>query len=148
MKYLIGVLFSGLIIFVSCEKTDFQNELVGEWNIIGSGGGIAGQGDNYDFNTLVLDRKGKYQFIRSYIVRSALSDTVIERGSYKISKNETDFLEGYYEFQIELQYESRIDNGALHLSNGDLIIQMISQDSLCLGEPYADGCGWCFIRRD
>jgi hypothetical protein len=126
------------ILLLSCEKQDFQHKLVGKWRIIGSGGGIGGQGDSYNFSTLVLDRKERYKFLRS--------NSIVETGDYLISDNETNFGQEYWEFQLEFKFDSRIDDGAAHLSPGALVIQMISSDSLCLAEPFADGFGWCFVR--
>jgi hypothetical protein len=132
-------LFIFLFVFSACEKFELKHDICGYWTIFGTGGGIAGQGTPYNFNTMHLQMNNNYTFMRN--------DTIIERGSYTISKNtNTQFL-GVGEFIMDYNSKYKLGRGASILTNDKKVIQEIGEDTIGLYEMYADGFSFYFIRQ-
>ncbi len=145
MKYNIALLIVVAIILSSCEKTDVEHDLTGEWISVASGGGITGQGDNQHIE-MFLDKKSRYQVLCYFTGQIVVYDTTIEQGIYKLSGNKFDSFREFGDFVIEFQDESTVGHGC-HMTSGSLLIQLFSYDTLCLVQPYADGFGWIFVRQ-
>ncbi len=128
-----------LIISTSCEKLEIKHDLVGEWKLFGSGGGIAGTGAILNYNSLIINNKDAYQNIRN--------DSIIENGTYRISKNDLDFMNSICSFKIKFTQVSRVGYSANQLGSYTYLIQMISQDTLALIEPYYDGFDYYYSRQ-
>jgi hypothetical protein len=139
MRALIKSVLIILIISTSCEKLETKHDLVGEWKFFGSGGGITGQGTTPGYNLLELNNKDEYQNIRH--------DTIVENGTYRISKNDLDFLYSVCSFKIKFTQKAKEGYSANQLGSYTYLIQMISQDTLALYEPYLDGFDYYFARQ-
>jgi hypothetical protein len=127
-----------LIISTSCGKLEIKHDLVGEWKFFGIGGGVSG-GGSVNYNTLMLDSKDEYQMIRH--------DSIIENGTYRISRNDLDFYNSIYSFKIKFNQESREGYSADQLESYSLLIDLISSDTLGLYEPFYDGFDYYFARQ-
>jgi hypothetical protein len=138
MKTILRTTLIILIISTSCGKLEIKHDLVGEWKFFGIGGGVAG-GGSPDYSTLVLDSKDEYQKIRH--------DSIIENGTYRISKNDLDFYNSICSFKIKFRQESREGYSADQLESYSLLVDMISSDTLGLYEPYYDGFDFYFARQ-
>jgi hypothetical protein len=138
MKIFLRTTLIILIISTSCEKLEIKHDLVGEWKFFGIGGGVAG-GGSLNYNILIIDNKDEYQKIRH--------DTIIENGTYRISKNDLDFYNSICSFKIKFNPESREGYSANQLESYSLLVDMISSDTLGLYEPYYDGFDFYFARQ-
>jgi hypothetical protein len=137
MKTKVLLLIILLFCIFSCEKSDFKHSLLGKWKIFGSSGGIHGQGANYDFEYMYIDRGDDYRFSRN--------DTIIERGSFNLVDYNNTSSRGDY--LIEFSPKNRIGIGAEQITAQPMIIQIISNDSIILLDGMIDGFGYYFAKQ-
>jgi hypothetical protein len=138
VKHLIKGFLIIVIISTSCEKLELKHDLVGTWKHFGIAGGVSG-GGSVRYNSLILKKEDEYQMIRH--------DTIIEDGTYRISKNDLNFYNSYCSYKIRFNQESSLGRSADQLESYELLIQMISQDTLALYEPYYDGFDYYYARQ-
>ena len=137
MKNKFAILIALLFIISSCEKIEFKHDLIGKWKIFGSGGGIHGQGASYNFNFMSIDHGNDYRFIRN--------DTIIERGTYQLVKNDIESFNGDY--AIKFSVKSRLGTGAEQITSKKMIIEIIKNDSISLSDGIIDGYSYYFAKQ-
>jgi hypothetical protein len=140
MKYLFAIVLTMSVMTISCKKEYINHDLVGNWKIIGSGGGITGQGGSFNFNTMLLNKNNVYQFIRN--------DTVIEKGSYAISTNNIGSSNEKCKLKIDFSVESKIGIGANNFTYDSRLVEFIKMDTLALYEPLIDGFVYYFVKSN
>jgi hypothetical protein len=140
MRTKLTITLTLLIILVSCEKLEFKHDIIGNWRIFGSGGGITGRGNSYNFNFMSIKQGNDYQFIRN--------DTVIEKGTYKLIRNENESFKTLGDYAITFSAKNRLGIGASQITSETKIIQMVANDTIILADGYIDdGFGYYFARQ-
>jgi len=137
MRTKIFILITLIVSSISCEKWDLKHDLFGKWKIFASSGGIHGQGENYDFDFMYLNKKNNYRFSRN--------DTIIEKGSFNLTDYHNASSLGDY--AIEFSPKSQIKTGAGHITSQPMIIQFITSDSIILHDGWIDGFGYYFEKQ-
>ena len=137
MKTLKTVLVIATLILISCEKSEFNANLIGEWNIYGTGGGIFGQGSTYNFDYMLLESGNDYIFVRN--------DTIIEKGTYRLLDYASDILSG--EYSIRFNPKNQLNGGAPQITDHELIVNLITTDTLSLCEEMIDGFCYYFAKK-
>jgi hypothetical protein len=137
MRTKVLILVILLVSIISCEKWDLKHDLCAKWKIFGSSGGIHGQGDNYYFDYMYLDKTNNYRFSRN--------DTIIEEGNFDlIDYHNTSSLGDY---AIEFSPNKQIKVGAGHITAQPMIIQIITSDSIRLFDGLIDGFAYYFEKQ-
>ena len=139
MKTNLIILLTLLLFISSCEKTEFKHDLIGNWKIFGTGGGIHGQGTSYNFNFMSIEQGNDYKFIRN--------DTIIENGTYDIIRNENESFKTVGDYAIKFSSKTRLGNGASQITSESKIIQMVTNDSISLCDGYIDGFSYYFAKQ-
>jgi hypothetical protein len=138
MNKYIKILFTLMVFITSCEKIEFRNDMIGQWKIFGTGGGVYSQGTSYNFKHMILNTKDDYQFIRN--------DSIVEQGVFKIIKND-DAAFSNCQYAIEFKIRNQIGDGVNWFTEEPKLIQKITNDSIILYEKYIDGFEYYFARQ-
>jgi hypothetical protein len=139
MKKSIFLLISMLVILLSCEKSAFQEDLIGKWEYIASGGGYSGQGATIRLDYMNIGNQNDYSFTRN--------DTTIEKGTYEIIKNGGNNSSFSGEFNIKFVPKFRIGDGVSQITYRMQTVQIISNDTISLFEGLIDGFNYYFKRK-
>ena len=139
MKTISTMLFMVLIITSSCEKTEFKHDLIGDWNLYATSVGIYQQFMPYDSFYMSIQRGNDYQFNSN--------ETIIEKGSFKIFRNENESFKTLGEFSIEFSSKHRLGTGADPITREPMIIENIANDTICLDDGTFEGFMFWFKRK-
>ena len=137
MRTMKTVLVLATFILISCEKSEFNTNLIGEWHIYGTGGGIFGQGASYNFDYMSLESGNDYIFIRN--------DTIIERGTYRLIDYASDIFTG--EYLIRFNSKNQLNGGVHQFTDHEMIVNLITTDTLSLCEGMIDGFCYYFVKE-
>lgn len=130
-----------LFITISCEKNSFNNQysfLYGDWIPAQLSAGLAYSADPHNLGDIVqFVRKDSYKVIRN--------DIVVESGKIDI-ENQTDD-------NLTLKFVGKefnpYDKYSIRLSRSSLIVNILDQDSIRLGNLATDGgyFGFLLVRK-
>lgn len=130
-----------IVLLISCKKIDVPNpemqNLFGEWEWIGSGGGEAFQlltpeSEGYD-KVLKLTDNGIYKLYKNNLR--------IEKNRYKIKKNTSMVFR-------DLEYQITFQQSIINKKNpSELIIQFRGNDTLILYEDGFDAMSHEYVRK-
>jgi len=137
MRTLKTILVIASLILLSCEKSEFNANVTGDWNIYGSGGGIFGQGSTYSFDYMSLKVGNDYIFVRN--------DTIIEKGTYRFLDYESNIFTG--EYSIRFNQKIQLNGGAHQITDHEMIVNLITTDTLSLCENMIDGFCYYFAKE-
>jgi hypothetical protein len=137
MNALKTALIIATLILISCEKSEPDAGMNGVWHIYGSGGGFSGRGATYDFDYMLLERDKEYEFVRN--------GTIIESGAYLLSPYSGDFSPG--EFKIRFNPGHVIDDGVRQISENEMIVDLMTADTLSLCDGWCDGYCYYFAKE-
>ncbi len=127
------ICLSTLLIFIStaCEKFEIKHDIIGNWKLVASGGGITGQGSSLMYDYLILKKTNDYQLTKN--------DTIIEQGDYHISNNEIESFMDTFPYKIYFSPNFSSFQSSDKLYPYILLIELISIDTLFLHQPLDDG---------
>jgi hypothetical protein len=137
MKALKTALIIATLILISCEKSEPDAGLIGVWHIYGSGGGFSGRGATYDFDYMLLERDKDYEFVRN--------GTIIESGEYLLHPSSGKVSPG--ELKIRFNPEHVIDDGVSQVTMMEMVVELMTADTLCLWQDMYDGYCYYFAKE-
>lgn len=141
MKNLVFLTIFFALIIYGCEKQEINDQLNGNWRIIGISGSIMGFQSIRDFDVVSFNHSGNYSVY--------FNDSVIQGGSFIIERQDPkEFGKTKIEFLLKLNESFDNHPYANFYSEYPMNIIFFGNDSLTLSQTgISDGFNYHFVKK-